>query len=76
MMFARSSNGIVALGVRPIMDFTLSLEGAGRNMRPANPIYATNCLASATSIESPSGFKASSPVSGMSPDVLCDTAIF
>lgn len=33
---------------------------------------ATNCLASATSTESPFWFSTSSPESGTSPDVLCD----
>ena len=37
---------------------------------------ATSCRASATSTESPSWFRTSSPDSGTSPDVLCDTMIF
>lgn len=36
----------------------------------------TSCRASATSTESPSWFRTSSPDSGTSPDVLCDTMIF
>lgn len=36
----------------------------------------TSCLASATSTESPSWLRTSSPDSGTSPDVLCDTVIF
>lgn len=35
-----------------------------------------SCLASAISTESPSWFNESSPDSGTSPEVLCDTAIF
>lgn len=37
---------------------------------------ATNCRASATSTESPSWFKTSSPDSGTSPEVDCETMIF
>ena len=37
---------------------------------------ATSCRASATSTESPSWFSTSSPDSGTSPDVLCETMIF
>jgi hypothetical protein len=37
---------------------------------------ATSCRANATSTESPSWFRTSSPDSGTSPDVLCDTMIF
>ena len=39
-------------------------------------IYTVNCLAKATSMESPPWFSMSKPVSGISPDVDWDTAIF
>jgi len=42
----------------------------------SNNAQCTNCRASATSTESPSWFSTSSPDSGTSPDVLCDTMIF
>jgi len=57
----------------------------GRGKKPATPRghrhghmdqTVTSCRASATSTESPSWFRTSSPDSGTSPDVLCDTMIF
>ena len=47
-------------------------EGAAKS----STAQCTNCRASATSTESPSWFRTSSPDSGTSPDVLCDTMIF
>ena len=47
-------------------------EGAAK----FNHAQCTNCRASATSTESPSWFRTSSPDSGTSPEVDCDTMIF
>ena len=47
-------------------------EGAAKSSNA----QCTNCRASATSTESPSWFRTSSPDSDTSPEVDCDTMIF
>src|SRR3546814_18207741 len=51
-------------------------EAAPEGAAKFSNVQGTNCRASATATESPSCFRTSSPDSGTSPDVLCDTMIF
>ena len=51
-------------------------EAAPEGAAKFSNAQCTNCRASATSTESPSWFRTSSPDSGTSPEVDCDTMIF
>jgi hypothetical protein len=51
-------------------------RGPRRGRQRSSKAQRTSCRASATSTESPSWFRTSSPDSGTSPEVDCDTMIF
>jgi hypothetical protein len=78
----RDNNGITSKRITKVESFQEKLRPPPPEKTPRGvkvqgvACYANNCLASATSIESPDWLSTSRPESGMSPEVDWLTAIF